>query len=66
LAGDSSEDVRVSVARNSKTPLTALRALTQHKDVKTRKAAQATLAKLQPMGEARRLAHRIISELKRR
>ena len=55
-----------AVARNPKTPLTALRSLAQHKDKKTRETAQATLAKLQPMGEARRLAHRIIAELKRR
>ena len=55
-----------AVARNPKTPLSALRALSQHGDDKTREAAQAALAKLQPMGEARRLAHRIIAELKRR
>ena len=55
-----------AVARNPKTPLSALRALSQHGDDKTRMAAQAMLAKLQPMGEARRLAHRIIAELKRR
>ena len=66
LADDPSEDVCSCVARNPKTPLSALRALAQHKDKKTREAAQATLAKLQPMGEARRLAHRIITELKRR
>jgi hypothetical protein len=58
--------VRRAVARNPKTPLTALRALSQDKDDKTREAAMATLAKLQPMGETRRLAHRIIAELKRR
>jgi len=58
--------VRRAVARNPKTPLSALRTLSQDKDDKTRKAAMATLAKLQPMGETRRLAHRIIAELKRR
>ena len=58
--------VRRAVARNPKTPLTALRALSQDKDDKTREAAKATLANLQPMGETRRLAHRIIAELKRR
>jgi len=58
--------VRRAVARNPKTPLSALRALSQDKDAKTREAAKATLAELQPMGETRRLAHRIIAELKRR
>jgi len=58
--------VRRAVARNPKTPLSALRTLSQDKDDKTREGAMATLAKLQPMGETRRLAHRIIAELKRR
>ena len=57
--------VRRAVARNPKTPLSALRALSQDKDAKTREAAKATLAELQPMGETRRLAHRILREIKR-
>ena len=64
LAADPRKHVREAVARNESTPTHVLEKLAADRVASVRfLAAQ---ARQQPMGEARRLAHRITAELKRR
>jgi hypothetical protein len=64
LAADPRKHVREAVARNKSTPPHVLEKLAADRVASVRFLA--AKARQQPMGEARRLAHRITAELKRR